>query len=215
MSKYTAMEEVFLGLNSFIKIPAKTGNVYFNNHKQTRKFFVQTMLDLSSVKNLRSMIVIRDPIKRWFSAYIFCMRHRYAGLSYARLDPYYIHKFIDKQHIAWSANRFGWHQNQHFYPIWDKTIKETHWNIIVDTKNLTETLQKAFPSITWNPHTINDNKAIIKYNVEDYKELICDSAYNQLQEMYAQDIEYYNKYSKAKEKAKKYKLEFICSKDLE
>jgi hypothetical protein len=206
------MEEVYIGLKSYLKIPAKTGNVYFNNHKQTKKYFTQTQLILSPDINLRSMIVIREPIKRWFSAYIFCMRHRYAGLSYVRIDPDFIHKFIDMQYEAWRDNIRKWYRNDHFVPIWNKKIKENHWDIITDTENLTETLQKSFPIITWNPHTINDNKAIIKYNVEDYKELICDSAYNQLQEIYAEDIEYYDKYCKAK---KHNPQGFICSKDLE
>tara|TARA_B100000035_G_scaffold304622_1_gene304571 strand:- start:516 stop:1244 length:729 start_codon:yes stop_codon:yes gene_type:complete len=205
-------EEVYIGFGTYIKIPAKTGNVYFNNHSETKKYFNKLSINYTENK-LKSMIVIRDPIKRWFSSYIFCMQHRYAGLSYNDIEPVYINKFINRQYSIWKNKpNFPWWIDAHFIDIWRDSQVNNHWNYITDTINLTKTLKELFPAINWRPHTINDNKAVIKYNVNNYREILSEVAYDQLSEIYAKDVKYYNSYLDA---SRKLNQTFVSSKDLE
>ena len=205
-------EEVYIGFGTYIKIPAKTGNVYFNNHSETKKYFNKLSINYAENK-LKSMIVIRDPIKRWFSSYIFCMQHRYAGLSYNDIDPVYINKFINRQYSIWKNKpNFPWWIDAHFIDIWRDSQVNNHWNYITDTINFTKTLKALFPAIDWQSHTINDNKAIIKYNVNNYREILSEVAYDQLSEIYAKDVKYYNSYLDASSKLNQ---TFVSSKDLE
>ncbi len=205
-------EEVYIGFGTYIKIPAKTGNVYFNNHSETKKYFNKLSINYAENK-LKSMIVIRDPIKRWFSSYIFCMQHRYAGLSYNDIDPVYINKFINRQYSIWKNKpNFPWWIDAHFIDIWRDSQVNNHWDYITDTINFTKTLKALFPAIDWQSHTINDNKAIIKYNVNNYREILSEVAYDQLSEIYAKDVKYYNSYLDASSKLNQ---TFVSSKDLE
>lgn len=205
-------EEVYIGFGTYIKIPAKTGNVYFNNHSETKKYFNKLSINYTENK-LKSMIVIRDPIKRWFSSYIFCMQHRYAGLSYNDIDPVYINKFINRQYSIWKNKpNFPWWIDAHFIDIWRDSQVNNHWDYITDTINFTKTLKALFPAIDWQSHTINDNKAIIKYNVNNYREILSEVAYDQLSEIYAKDVKYYNSYLDA---SRKLNQTFVSSKDLE
>ena len=205
-------EEVYIGFGTYIKIPAKTGNVYFNNHSETKKYFNKLSINYAENK-LKSMIVIRDPIKRWFSSYIFCMQHRYAGLSYNDIDPVYINKFINRQYSIWKNKpNFPWWIDAHFIDIWRDSQVNNHWDYITDTINFTKTLKALFPAIDWQSHTITDNKAIIKYNVSNYREILSEVAYDQLSEIYAKDVKYYNSYLDASSKLNQ---TFVSSKDLE
>lgn len=205
-------EECYVGFGTYIKIPAKTGNVYFNNNRLTKKYFTKLDIDYISTK-LKSMIVIREPIQRWFSSYIFCMHHRYAGLSYLSIDPLYVNKFIDKQWTIWKNKpNHPWWIDAHFIDIWRDTQVSNHWDYITDTENFTATLKILFPAINWKSHTIDDNKAIIKYNVKDYKEILSQVANDQLHEIYAKDVKYYNSYLDAMKKKNNF---FVSSKDLE
>ena len=73
-------------------------------------------------------------------------------------------------------------------------------------------MKELFPAINWRPHTINDNKAVIKYNVNNYREILSEVAYDQLSEIYAKDVKYYNSYLDA---SRKLNQTFVSSKDLE
>ena len=189
------------------QIPSK----YF--YSSTLNFkFCSTHKDYISTK-LKSMIVIREPIQRWFSSYIFCMRYRYAGLSYLSIDPFYVNKFIDKQWTIWKNKpNHPWWIDAHFIDIWRDSQVNNHWDYITDTINFTKTLKELFPAIDWQSHTINDNKAIIKYNVNNYREILSEVAYDQLSEIYAKDVKYYNSYLDA---SRKRNQTFVSSKDLE
>ena len=182
--------------NVFLRIPPKTGNVYFNNNKSAA--WKKQSLNYAKKNKMKSLIVIRDPIKRWVSGYIFCMKHQYAGLSYLDIPLDKIKSFVNRQYDTWLQStppgHSNWHIDHHMSPIWTTEEKNHQWDYVCTTETFTTTLQELCTNDNWSPHVFGDNQAEIKYNVVDLNDLFSDQTKEKWLTMYADDIKYYNKY---------------------